>query len=316
MTTLVNRRGNILVWVIGAACIFPVEKLPAETTETILIRQALEKDRSGRRRGVVELVLSQYDGNRFVRYSANGMIDPLGWRVRNETLTSYADALGQDLRIYRYDIQRSVTLISVRLDKAFVTTVDKGLVIDRNSGAEQALDVTRLWTFRKEDDEWLVSALVDSLGDLATGPYTGAAGGVDEDIAMVLKAEAQAWNSGSAAGVIDHYDGEYVGYDAYHTILPATWAITFNDAEEFEDWLDKRLSLTSYDVQREILHASKGAGGLAAVALTREKVTAKYRGGTAVHSQEGYAFWTLSRGGGSWKVTNLVQKLQRPSAQE
>ena len=307
---------KILVWAIGAACLFPVQKLAAETAETILIRMALEKDRSGRRRGDIELTVSQYDEERFVHYAGGGLIDPLGWRVRHEDLASYSEALESDLRVNRYDIQRSATLVSVRLDKAFVTTVDTGAVIDRVSGAERTLDVTRLWTFMKEDDKWLVTALVDSLGDLAAGPYVGDAGGVDEGIATVLKAEAEAWSSGSAGDVANHYDGEYVGYDAYYTTLPATWLITFNDADELEDWLGERFSLTTYDVQREVLHASTGAGGVEAVALTREKVTARYEGGTAVHSQEGSAFWTLSRRGGTWKVTNLVQKLQRPTTEE
>ncbi|MDA0335934.1 MAG: hypothetical protein O2782_12265, partial [bacterium] len=60
----------------------PVVSVQAETTETILIRQALEKDRSGRRRGDVELVLSAYDRDRVVIYDADGSSDGRGWSVR------------------------------------------------------------------------------------------------------------------------------------------------------------------------------------------------------------------------------------------
>ena len=315
MNQLANKRLRIFVWTVVAACLLPLQKLAAETAETILIRQVLEKDRSGRRRGDIELTLSKYDEERFVHYAGGGLIDPLGWRVQHEDLASYSDALEKDLRTNRYDIQRGATLISVRLNKAFVTTVDSGRLIDRASGAVRPFAITRLWTFRKEEDEWLVTGLVDSLGDVAAGPYVGSTG-VDEEVATVLKAEAEAWRDGSVGDVVTHYDDEYVGYDAYHTILPATWLITFNDADELEDWLDKRFSLTSYDVQREVLHVSKGATGVEAVAVTREKVAARYEKGTAVHSHEGFAFWTLSRRGGTWKVTNLVQKLLRPTSEK
>ena len=61
MHQLANKRLRILVWTVVAACLLPLQKLAAETAETMLIRQVLEKDRSGRRRGDIELTLSKYE---------------------------------------------------------------------------------------------------------------------------------------------------------------------------------------------------------------------------------------------------------------
>ncbi len=81
----------------------------AETAETVLIRQTLEKDRSGLRRGDAELVASAVAGN-FVHYDARGYMDPVGWTIPEGSVSSYAEALEADLAARRYDISRTVTL--------------------------------------------------------------------------------------------------------------------------------------------------------------------------------------------------------------
>ena len=285
-----------------------------ETAETVLIRQALEKDRSGRRRGDVELIISAYDEDRFVAYDGNGVIDPLGWTVRHEDLEHCEAALEEDLRTKRYDIQRIVTFIDVWKDKAFATTFDSGLVVDRSTGTSLPHEEINLWTFRKEDDKWFVTAVLSNIADSTAGRYKGESTAIDGDLADFLADEAQDWRDGDAAGVAGHFDDEFIGYDAFHEVSPAKWWIVFGDADEFEGWLDERFALVEYDVQREVLHTSLGPAGQEAVAVTRDRVTARHAKGDAVHSDERLVVWTLSKRGGSWRVTNMLSKIRRPAA--
>lgn len=275
-----------------------------ETAETVLIRQALEKDRSGLRRGDAELVASALARN-FVQYDARGYMDPAGWTIPHEDLASYSRALEQDLEARRYDISRTVTFLHVYLEKAVVTTVDSGWVQERVSGERQPYARTCLWTFRKFDDEWLATGLVSDLGDTTAGPYDGSTGQVPEVIARALRDEATGWNDGSPGAVLDHFDEEFVAYDSYDSPNPAKLVIIFADAEEFDEWLEERLRLVDYDLERRVVGAAVSAGGNEAIAITDEMVSVAHKLGSATSSRQRRGVWTLSRRTGSWKVTNM-----------
>ena len=292
----------------------PAPLSAAETVETVLIRQSLEKDRSGRRRGDVELVTSAYHEEGFSVFDGGGVIDPLGWKVAYESLEEYQTALGEDLRLKRYDIERTVTFINVWRDKAFAVTVDSGKVADRSTGATTPYAVTSLWTFRKENEEWFATALFSDVADSTRGRYQGDSGMVDADVAAFLTDEAKAWQDGDAAAVAGHFDKEFIFCDSYHEVNPAKWWVVFADAEELEEWLEERLALVSYDIDREVLHTSVGASRRTALAVTLDVVTGRYQKGDAVHSETRHVVWVLRKRGSGWRVTNLLSKINRPAA--
>lgn len=270
----------------------------AETAETILIRQALEKDRSGRRRGDAELVMSAYDQDRFVAYDAGGSIDGRNWSVLHDSRESVASALATDLAARRYDIQRAVVFIHVWKTKAFVTTVDSGAVIDGATGARSPYTQSSLWTFRKLDEEWRATGVVVALGDTADAPAQGQL--TAPEVATALDEHAAAWSQDSHSGVVGGLAEDVVIVDSYFSSNPAKWLIIFGDREEFDEWLGPRLENVDYDVESTVLHAV--AQGDEAVAVSHTKVTATYASGEARVVDDRINTWLLSRSGGSWDV--------------
>ena len=283
---------------LGLLLLLPIESAFAATAETILIRQSLEKDRSGRRRGDAELVLSAYDEDRFVAYDAAGSADGRAWSILHDSRESMEQALKADLETRRYDIQRDVVLISVWKDKAFVTTLDSGAVIDAGTGARQPYAESLLWTFRKLDEEWLVTGVIIALGDTDAGPAAGTVQA--DDVVESLMDHAQQWNDDSHSGITGTLSEEAVITDSYFSSNPAKWLIMFSDREEIDEWLDDRLTAVEYDIERTVLHAV--VKGDEAVAVTQDRVTASFTSGTEPLTQESLTTWFLTRSGGSWVV--------------
>lgn len=275
-----------------------------ETAETILIRQALEKDRSGRRRGDAELVLSAYDEDRFVAYDAGGFIDGRGWTVLHDSRDGMARALEMDLALRRYDIKRAVVVINVWKDKAFVTTVDSGMVIDVATGTRSPYGQSLLWTFRKLDDEWLATGVIVALGDTTDGPASGRVEA--DDVVKALQEHAAQWSSGNRSGITGGLTEEAVAVDAYFSSNPAKWLIVFADRQEIDEWLDDRLETVDYSLERSVLHAV--VQGDEAVAVTRDRVTATYASGDARLTEDRLSTWLLTRSGGSWQVAWVLWK--------
>ncbi len=282
----------------------------AETAETVLIRQTLDKDRVGRRRGDVDLIRSSYDEN-FVAYSGNGFADPVGWTVLYEDPDTYTEALAADLAAHRYDTVRSVLFLTVLENMAIGAIVDSGDVIDRSSQTSLPFRDKSLWSFRKIEDRWLAQSVVQALGDSAAGPFSGPRSPSPE-IVQFLADDAAAWNDGNAGTIAGSFDLESRIIDAKKKFDPAGWIILFTGVPEYSDWLDSRLQVVDYELEREILHASVGAGGTEALAVAHEKLTARHQLGTAVHSTERFVVWTLSKRTGDWLVTNLLLNSRRP----
>jgi len=276
-----------------------------ETAETILIRQAIDKDRSGRRRSDSELAAS-ICAEQFVAYAGNNLIDPVGWTVQHEAPESYSASLTEELQRVRYDIRRSVTFQHVWKEKAMVTTVDSGWVIDRASGDKTEYASKTFWVFHKDGEEWLLRGLVEDLGDTTAAAQPPAGVTPDPDIAALLEDEAAGWRDGDAAAILGCFDDEFTGYEGFFSSNPALWYIILEDAEELEELLDDRLPLVDYDLQREVIHTSVSTGGTEALAVTREQVTASPNQGDAKHRLNRRVAWTLSRKTGAWKVTSMM----------
>ena len=277
----------------------------AETPETLLIRQALSNDRFGHRRGDLDLALSSF-AERCVVYEGNGSADPRAWSVVHEDRAAFAQDLGATLEARRYDIERAVPFILVREDKAIATTLDSGRVVDRQTGTSRPYKTRRLWTFLKVEEEWLATAFVQNLGDSLLAADSGSSA---PEIEALLRREEEAWEEGSVGAIVGLMDEEFIGCDGKDTHAPASWTFLFSDAPELEKWLKKRLPNTTYQIDREVLHASVGKEGREALALTRETVTTTYTSGPAAHSRDRHVLWTLSRRTGSWKVTSMVCNL-------
>ncbi|HJP33962.1 MAG TPA: hypothetical protein QGF95_25725 [Candidatus Latescibacteria bacterium] len=276
----------------------------AETAETILIRQSLEKDRSGRRRGDAELVLSAYDEDRFVVWDAGGSIDGRAWSVLHGSRDEVADALETDLAVRHYDLKREVVLINVWKDKAFVTTVDSGMVIDSATGNRSPYAQNQLWTFRKRDEEWLATGVIVALGDSTSGPVVGKVEA--DDVAEALQDHAAEWSDGSASGISSGLTEEAVLVDLYFSANPAKWLIVFADREEIDDWLEERLAVVDYSIECSVEHAM--AQGDEAVAVTQEQISATYAGGEARIAETQLRIWLLTRSGGTWQVDWVFRK--------
>ena len=281
----------------------------AETPETLLIRRSLDNDKFGYRRGDLELALSAYADN-FVVYQGNNTADPRGWSVLHEDKEAFAQALATDFEKYRYEIERTVPLITVREKKAIAATLDSGLVINRQTEASQPLKVRCFWTFNKVEDEWLATALVHDLGDTTAGPHLDSADAAA--IIDLLQREEEGWEQGDAGGIVDLFDAEFIGYDGVETSAPATWKILFSNAAELDKWLSKRLAHTTYKIDRKVLYTAVGKDDKEALALTREKLTTGYESGPVEHRKNRYVLWTLSQRSGSWKITNMLYNLGLP----
>jgi len=290
---------------------FALLALPAladETPETLLIRQALDSDKFGHRRGEVDLALAAF-APRVVVYAGNRSADPRAWTVLHEDRESLEAAVAQDLRANRYDIERLVPFIHVRGKQAMVTTVDSGQVVDRQSGAGRPLRTERLWTFAKFEDKWLATGVVLDLG---AEPLPAAQGSAPAQIAQVLQEEEAAWEKGSASAIAGLFDENFMGGDGAGQLRPDKWVLLFSGAEELEKWLEKRLQRTRYTIDRQLIHAYMSPAGGEALALTRDQVRATYEGGPATHELERAVLWTLSRQSGSWKITGMFYRLGLP----
>ena len=283
----------------------------ADAAATLLIHQALGKELSGRRRGNVELMTSAYDENRFVVYNGAGRIDPVGWKVVHESASEYARMLEEDLRASKYDIQRTYLLVNVLEGRAFVAVVDSGSVVDRATGSSSQYWFNDLWLFEKRDEEWFATGLIHDIGDSTAGRFAGDVA-VDAGLAGFLEEEAQGWRDGSAGSLAGLYDDGITVVDAYGLVTPASWIVVFSGEKVWNQWLGNRLGLTTYDIEREVLHTSMGISGTEALAVAREKVTVGHTLGEATHSADRHVLWTLSKRGGSWRVTNLFWHLRRP----
>lgn len=276
-----------------------------ETAETVLIRQAIDKDRSGRRRGEPELAVSVC-AESFVGYAGNDLIDPVGWTVQHENLESYTTSLTEELQQSRYDVSRSVTFLHVWKKKAMVTTVDSGWVVDRASGDKSVYASTTFWMFHKDDEDWLVTGLIADLGDITGGPHPGTGSTPDAGIVALLEKEAAGWRNNDPAAIRKCFDDDVTGYEGFFKASPALWYIILEDAEELEEWLDDRLDQVSYDLRRQVTHTSLSPDGTEALAVTREEVTASPNLGDVKHRLDRRVVWALSRKSGAWKVTSML----------
>ncbi|MBI2504824.1 MAG: nuclear transport factor 2 family protein, partial [Candidatus Latescibacteria bacterium] len=285
-----------------------VQALADETPETLLIRQALDNDKFGRRRGEVDLALSAL-APQVVVYAGQRSADPRAWQVLHENLDAFKGAVEQDLRANRYEIERQVPYIHVRGKKAIVTTLDSGQVVDRASGTARPFRSECLWYFAKIEDKWLATGVVQAFGDELLVPASG--GGVEE-IAEVLREEEEGWEQGSAGGLAGLYDEDFIIMDAVDLLRPEKWVLLLGATEELEKWLDKRLQRTRYQLDRQVVHTYLSPGGREALVLTREQVRATYESGPVTHQLDRWVLWTLSRRSGSWKITSALYRLGLP----
>lgn len=301
MTMIKEHRMRLgLAGLLAALLLLPAAIQAAETAETILIRAALSKDLNGRRRSDTELALDAYDDERFVAYDAGGSTMAVTWTPTHGDRETYGADLEKQLTARRYDILRQVVFINVWKDKAFVTTIDSGFVQTRPSGERTTYFDRRLWTFAKQDDEWLATGVVSAFGDTTDGALPT---GIDDtDVAQLLRDEAAAWTQDSPSGVASAVSEEFVAVESHESSNPAKWLIVFADRDEYREWLDDRLERVDYTVEREVVSVNVGAGGAEAVAVTRDRVRAAPRAGDVVYQQERLNYWLLSKTGGSWKV--------------
>ena len=282
----------------------------ADTAETVLIRQTLEKDRFGRRRGDVELIRSSYHED-FVAYDGHDLADPVGWTVSHEDPDSYMEALASDLADKRYDVDRTVLFLTVLENMAIGAVVDSGDVIDRSLGTSLPYKNKSLWSFRKIEDRWLATSLVQALGDSAAGPFAGTPSSSAE-IEQFLSDEAAAWNDGSGSGITGALDPQPRIVDAADKFDPAGWILLFTGLPEYSGWLDLRLQTVDYELERQVLHCSVGPTGTQALAVGHERLAARHQLGTARHDRERTVVWTLSKQSGDWLITNLFLNIRRP----
>ena len=292
-----------------AMMLLAVEPVPAETPETILIRAALDKDLRGRRRANVELMVKAYDEDRFVVYDGHASASASGWDPVFDDRDVYARQLASEVESHRYEIQRTVVVINVWKDKAFVTTTDSGFVVDRASSERVEYFERRLWTLAKLDEEWLVTGIVADYGDLTAGARpSGIPNQEAQQVVELLMDEAGAWSDGSASGITGAADEAFVAVESKFSSNPAEWLIMFTDRDEYGEWLDKRLERVDYTITREVIHVSTGADGREAVAVSRDQVRAAPLAGDAVYEQERLNYWLLHKKGGDWVVSWVFWK--------
>jgi hypothetical protein len=285
-----------------------VPALADETPETLLIRQALDNDKFGRRRGEVDLVLSAF-APQVVVYAGQGSADPRAWQVLHDDLDGLRGAVEQELRGIRYEIERQVPYIHVRGKRAIVTTLDSGQVVERASGATRPYSSGALWYFAKFEDKWLTTGVVQGIGSELAAP---GAGRQAEEVIEVLRDEEEGWERGSAGSLTGLYDEDFIIMDAGGLLPPEKWVLLLGATDELERWLDKRLQQTRYQLDRQVVHTYLSPGGREALALTREKISATYESGPASHQLDRWVLWTLSRRSGSWKITSALYRLGLP----
>ena len=280
----------------------------ADTPETLLIRQALNNDRFGLRRGIehLDVALSAVAVD-FVVYAGHNTLDPRGWQILHEDREAYATALSADLKTNQYNIERAVPHILVLEKKAVATTLDSGYVVNRQTGERQFIRSQRIWTFSKFDEEWLATSFVSDAGDTTAGPRHPSI--EDTEISEILEENRDSWKSGSAGSIAGLVDESFTGYNGVAAFKPASWTILFADAATFEKWVTRRVDRTTYDMERQLLYTTVSPNRKEALAVTLDRVSTKYEAGQAVHELDRYVLWTLSRRSGSWKVTSALYDL-------
>ncbi len=110
-----------------------------------------------------------------------------------------------------------------------------------------------------------------------------------------LRKRPRSWRNGSAGSLSGFYDDRITVVDAYGLVTPASWIIVFSGEKVWKEWLDNRLELTTYDIERKVVHTSMGASGTEALAVAHEKVTVGHTLGDANHSADRHVMWTLSK---------------------
>ena len=154
---------QLVIPIVFLISMFFTEINAAETPETILIRQTLRMDLSGKRRSDSDLVISAYDKN-FVAYNAGNIDDPREWNVLFEGRQSLLNSLESDLKNNKYELQRTIPTIKVRGMVATATSLDSGNVVNRNTGEIQTIYETKFWTLVKRDEKWTISSTIRNIG--------------------------------------------------------------------------------------------------------------------------------------------------------
>ncbi|MEW6752870.1 MAG: hypothetical protein AB1505_18105 [Candidatus Latescibacterota bacterium] len=295
--------------VVLAATLWAAGAPADETPETILIRRTLGNEHAGRRRADPELALSAYHET-FAAFDGHGNGDPRAWTVLMESREALAQRLQQQVATYRYEAERTLPFVHVRAGLAVVTSLDSGQVVQRQTGAAGDVRVRRLWMLRKIEEKWLVTGVVEDLGDTVLPvdslPATA------EEIDRVLARERQAWADDDPGGVSGLFSEHSTGCDGYQTFKPETWKIVFSGAAELATWVDRRMEFTDYQIERQVVHSTVGEQGQVGLAVTREAVATRHLRGDAVHTAQRYVLWTLGREGGEWKVTNVCYNVGLP----
>ena len=275
----------------------------AETPETILIRQTLRMDLSGKRRSDSDLVISAYDKN-FVAYNAGNIDDPREWNVLFEGRQSLLNSLESDLKNNKYELQRTIPTIKVRGMVATATSLDSGNVVNRNTGEIQTIYETKFWTLVKRDEKWTISSTIRNIGKENIKSTNQS---VDKDIEALLIEISNARESDNSSVLTDSFSEYFIGYDAVNKFDPISWNIIFGGSEEFSEYLAQRSPNVDYTIDRKVISSNIGKSGYEAVAMTSETVLVRHKNGQAEHSIKRNVFWTLSRQDeGNWKITSMA----------
>ena len=294
------RRVTVSVVIIIAT--FFSEIYASETPETILIRQTLRLDLSGKRRSDSDIALSAYHKS-FVAYNAENNNDPRRWNVIIEGRQALENNLKKDLKTYRYELQRTIPNIKVRGLVATATSLDSGKVVNRDTGEIEPTYETQFWTLVKEEDDWSISSNVRNVGNdrIESTNYS-----IDDDIKILLTRISKARQSGELSAT-DFFSKNFIGYDANNNFDPTSWNIIFSGSEEFSKYLAQRTPHVDYTINRTLTSARVGPSGNEAIAMTHETVLARHKKGESKHSIERNVFWTLSKQNeGDWKITSMA----------
>lgn len=296
-----NRRASIPLLLIIATLFSEI--YASETPETILIRQTLRMDLSGKRRSDFDLAISAY-GKNFVEYNAGNYDDPRKWDVLIEGHQALLNRLKNDVKTYRYELQRTIPTIKVRGLVATATSLDSGNVVNRDTGEIQNIYETQFWTLIKEDDDWSISSTVRNVGNNSVDSTDYS---IDDDIKTLLTRISNARESGDLSTLTDFFSKHFIGYDANNNFDPVSWNIIFSGSEEFSKYLAQRTPHVDYTINRTLTSAHVGPSGHEAIAMTRETILASHKKGDSKHSIERNVFWTLSKQNeGDWKVTSMA----------
>ena len=294
---------QLAIPIIILTSVFFTEINAAETPETILIRQTLRMDLSGKRRSDSDLVISAYDKN-FVAYNAGNIDDPREWNVLFEGRQSLLNSLESDLKNNKYELQRTIPTIKVRGLVATATSLDSGNVVNRNTGKIQTIYETKFWTLVKRDEKWTISSTIRNIGkeNIKSTNHS-----VDKDIEALLLEISKARESGNSSVLTDSFSEYFIGYDAINKFDPISWNIIFGGSEEFSEYLAQRSPNVDYTIDRKVISSKIGKSGYEAVAMTNETVLVRHKRGQAEHRIKRNVFWTLSRQDeGNWKITSMA----------